>query len=260
MAQGIPTGRAVLFSPHRRAVDTRPRDIEDPDPTDGLITTTGTNSSVYELRLRSIAYGTEQIAFYYETVDLFPVLKSWLQYHSCTDIAQDGPYVTFKQVRAATLLESRVAVGNYLLIVAGGPLKGTVQPGDAADVARLYRIVDRTMFTGLWIDDPEQLLLGATDEMTQRLLRRLIAAEGVLSRGGHEEWCDPESQAYDACACGYSELVKAWCELAGVDPEQHLERWTKAGRHLASAQPVPSHPALNLAPPEPAADDDPMVY
>ena len=48
---------------------------------------------VYELRLRSVAYGTEQIAFYYETVELFPILKAWLQYHACTDITQDGPYM-----------------------------------------------------------------------------------------------------------------------------------------------------------------------
>lgn len=222
MVQSPNRGRAVLFSPHRRSTDVVTIEPE--------MTELGAGSPdlsvpwVYELCLRSVAYGTKQVAFYYETVELFPVLKSWLQYHACTDIQQDGPYVTFKQVRAATLLESRVGVGNYLLIVAGGPLKGTVQPGSAADVARLYRIVDREMFTGEWVDDPEQLLLQASDDMTQRILRRLIAAEGMLTKSGHEEWCEPASQIGESCPCGYSELVKAWCELSGADPTQHLHR------------------------------------
>lgn len=237
MAPPPTSGRAVLFSPHRRSTDPKPLEIEPAQADASFVAPTLNMPWVYELRLRSIAYGTEQIAFYYETIELFPILKSWLQYHSCTDIVADGPYVTFKQVRAATLLESRVAVGNYLLIVAGGPLKGTVQPGDATDVARLYRIVDRTMFTGQWVDDPEQLLLQATDDMTQRLLRRLIAAEGLLTRAGHEEWCEPATEDIESCPCGYNELVKAWCDVSGADPEQHLRRWQTSVQLAAPAGP-----------------------
>jgi hypothetical protein len=182
---------------------------------------------VHELRLRSIAYGTEQTAFYYESVELFPALKFWLQLHACTNVTQEGPYVTFKQVRAATLIESRVIVGNYLLIVASGPLKGTVQPGDADDVSRLYWVVDQPTFTGHTVDDPEQLLLQATDEMTHRLLRRLITAEGLLTRSGHEVWCAPSSPMVDSCSCGYHELVAAWCDVSGSDHEQFGLRWER---------------------------------
>lgn len=227
MAQ-LQMGRGIRSAPQRRSTDVAERD-PDSIRTDTWVVAPGDEEPcAYELFLQSIAYESVVTAFYYESVDLLPMLTSWLQLHACTHIARDGPYVSFRQVRDAALVESRVEVGGYCLLVPSGPLKGSVQPGKAEEVARLYRLIGRTKFTGQRIDDPEQLLLQATDASIQRVLQRLIAAEGLLIRIGHEEWCEQVNEDPDSCSCGHNNLVAAWCEVSGAGPARLVSCWQRS--------------------------------
>lgn len=223
----IPMGRVIQSAARRRITDVAASDPAPSSVDDSTVAPAVGEVRAYELQLQSIAYGILVTAFYYESIDLFPMLKTWLQLHGCTSVTQDGPYVTFRQVRDSDIVESRVEAGGYCLVVPSGPLNGSVQPGKAEEVARLYRLIGQTTFSGRRIDDPEQLLLQASDETIRRVLRRLIAAEALLMRAGHEEWCEQAPEVADSCTCGHIAFVAAWVEASGADPARLLSCWRR---------------------------------